>query len=459
MSITKLGKDKYLIIVEAGKDPGDGHRARIKRRFHGSSKEAELLEAKLKIEVSNGTYIKPTKTTVKSYFTSWIEDYGKLKLAPKTYERYKEIIDLRVIPWMGAIELDKLKPADLRKFYNRLLTEGQIKKSNKGDVLKKLRERYPNLTSLMESKKGKTVEQWSEEHGVGRGNFYHLKLEYERKKNKKDKPEEIKKLSPDSIKYHHRVIHRILEHAVKIDEILTRNVADIAKPIIPEDYYEDDLDGKEDVSIFDREQLKVIETGLYNSNSPFYELVGIDIRTGLRRGELIGLKWPDINFKDSNIKVRRAISYTKEKGIFFKRTKGKSNRTIDISEDVVKLLKRVQLNQNKAKLKMENSSEEYHEDGLVFCQYNGLPIHPDTPTKWFPAYLKSIGLPELNFHCLRHTHASLLLEAAATSPDITMKMISERLGHSSIRITMDIYSHLMPGMQKNAVNSLDRLLK
>jgi len=81
-------------------------------------------------------------------------------------------------------------------------------------------------------------------------------------------------------------------------------------------------------------------------------------------------------------------------------------------------------------------------------------MHPDTLSSWFPEFLERIGLPRLNFHCLRHTHASLLLQAG-----VDIKVISERLGHSSIRITYDIYSHLMPGMQKNAVDKLEALLK
>lgn len=457
--IKKLGKDHFLIVVEAGKDPGTGKRARIKRYFHGSSKEADLEEARLKLEVSKGTYIKPTKLTIKSYFTSWLEDYGKLKLAPKTYDRYKEIVDLRVIPWIGAIELDKLRPADLRKFYNRLLTEGKLDKKPAKSEIQMLRERYPNLHSLIASREGKTLKQWAIENGIKtEANFRHLRMEYEKKKNKPDKSDKNNNLAPESIKYHHRVIHRILEHAVKIDEILPRNVADIAKPIIPEDYYEDDLEGREAVSVLDKEQIKILETELKNSKSPFYELVFVNIRTGLRRGEMLGLKWQDINLKDGTLHVRRAISYTKEKGVFFKRTKGKRNRVIDISPEVIETLKQYRLKQNKAKMKMENSSKEYDDQDLILCQYNGKPMHPDTPTSWFPTYLEYIGLPKLNFHCLRHTHASLLLEAASMSPDITMKMISERLGHSSIRITMDIYGHLMPGMQKNAVKSLDKLL-
>jgi len=95
----------------------------------------------------------------------------------------------------------------------------------------------------------------------------------------------------------------------------------------------------------------------------------------------------------------------------------------------------------------------YEDHDLVFCQPNGKPMHPDTPTSWFPAFLERVGLPRLNFHCLRHTHASLLLKAG-----VNIKIISERLGHSSVRITYDLYSHLMPGMQREAADRLEDVL-
>ncbi|NPV45147.1 MAG: site-specific integrase [Firmicutes bacterium] len=115
------------------------------------------------------------------------------------------------------------------------------------------------------------------------------------------------------------------------------------------------------------------------------------------------------------------------------------------------MLKNHKKQKHEKKLLLEPNYSDYD---LVFCQDKGLPLHPDTISSWFPAFLKRAGLPRLNFHCLRHTHASLLLKAG-----VDIKIISERLGHSSVRITYDIYSHLMPGMQRTAVEKLEQLLK
>ncbi|MDK2820723.1 MAG: hypothetical protein PWP31_688 [Clostridia bacterium] len=129
----------------------------------------------------------------------------------------------------------------------------------------------------------------------------------------------------------------------------------------------------------------------------------------------------------------------------------KGRRTIDISDEVIEVLKHEKKKQAKAKLFF---GQEYGDFGLIFCQDNGKPLHPDTPSSWFPKFLERNGLPRLNFHYLRHTHASLLLKAG-----VDIKIISERLGHSSIKITYDIYSHLMPGMQKEAVDKLEALFR
>ncbi len=98
--------------------------------------------------------------------------------------------------------------------------------------------------------------------------------------------------------------------------------------------------------------------------------------------------------------------------------------------------------------------KEYHDHDLVFCQDDGEPLHPDTPSKWFPKYLAKIGLSPINFHCLRHSHASLLINAGAEP-----KTISERLGHSSIRVTYDVYGHLFAGRQTEALEKMSDLLR
>lgn len=382
--LEKRSDKSWTIVIDLGRS-SSGKRNRIYRTFRGNKREAEKELARLITEFDKGIYIEPSKLSFGQYLEEWLENYGRIRLAATTYRRYEQIIKLRVIPKIGIIPLQKLRPAHIQKFLREIVEEGRL-----------------------------------------------------------DKPGES--LSHDSIIYHYRVIHKALESALKQQLIQINPAKAVELPKSLE--IEDNEDTKENIQILDKEQIEIMLEAAKKTS--YFALLYVGIRTGLRRGELLGLKWSDFNL-DGKLFVRRSLAYTPEKGKFFKLPKTKkSRRTIDISMEVVDVLKQVQQKQSEAK---EFYGTEYKNEDLIFCQSNGNKMHPDTPSSWFPVFLERIGLPRLNFHCLRHTHASLLLQAG-----VDIKVISERLGHSSIRITYDLYAHLLPGMQEDAVNKLENLL-
>jgi integrase len=173
---------------------------------------------------------------------------------------------------------------------------------------------------------------------------------------------------------------------------------------------------------------------------------------GLRRGEVLGLKWQDINFKNGNITVCRELLKSKEDGVFFKdgtKNINEDQRVLNTSEIVLKRLKKHKNEQSKIKL---SSGSDYQDNDLIVCRKNGAPIDPSSFSKRFAEFLDDNDMPAIRFHDLRHTNASLML-----SLNIPAKVASERLGHSSIKITMDLYSHVMPTMQEEAARKLDSL--
>lgn len=402
MPIIQLEENKFKFVFEAGR--GSGSRKRKTQIFHGGPRAAKKEYNRIQNEIDQKSYASTGKLTVSKFLATWIETYN---VADKTRERYKNIIDLRLIPKIGGIQIQKLNPLDIKKLYAETIKDGRL-----------------------DGKKGE--------------------------------------LSNESLRYIHVVLRRALQCAV-FDLLITSNpAASVEAPRINSQIDEDIDSGT--VKVFTKQEIPLLMGGI--TNQQFYSMVFVNIRTGLRRGELLGLRWQDIDFKNCSLSVRQAIAYTKNKGVFFKSPKTKkSRRTIDISSEVIAELKKHKKEQDKMKMKFRN---EYQDKGLIFCQYNGLPMHPDTPTKLLTKIINRYNenlakdkdvkeknkayLPALNYHCLRHTHASLLLEAANKNPEITLKMISERLGHSSIRITMDIYGHLMPGIQKQAVDKLESLL-
>ena len=197
-----------------------------------------------------------------------------------------------------------------------------------------------------------------------------------------------------------------------------------------------------------KEVYKILEAA---KDSWMYYVIYVAVNTGMRRGEILGLRWQDINFRNKFISVRQTIVKANNE-IIFKEPKTKSSkRTIRIdNEDIEKF------NEVKEKQKEYASifGPDYNEHNLVFCYKDGSPPFPDTVTKRFTSLAKKANLDNYRFHNLRHTHASLMLESGAQ-----MKVIQERLGHSNITTTMDTYAHLQPNIQKEAVSKYKKHLK
>lgn len=172
----------------------------------------------------------------------------------------------------------------------------------------------------------------------------------------------------------------------------------------------------------------------------FYAVIYIARETGLRRGEILALKWKDINLDNNNIYIQRSVQEVRGEGLSYKKPKNNSSyRNLYVDDDTVKTLKESK----------KHHLEISHEDNLVFTFPDGSKIRPDYVTKKFKKILKNLNLGSHRLHDLRHTHATELLQAG-----VNPKIVQERLGHSKIETTLNIYSHLIPSMQKNAIEVL-----
>ena len=187
-------------------------------------------------------------------------------------------------------------------------------------------------------------------------------------------------------------------------------------------------------------------------------LFTLALATGMRRGELIALKWQDINFKTGTLQVVRVLTRVptkmpKREHVYMEaepKTQ-KSRRNVLIAPFALEALKEHRVRQLEAKLKAGASWQEHD---YVFCTLHGTHLGPNHVVEEFKLLLKQAGLPDIRFHDLRHSAASLLL-----SLEVHPKVVQELLGHTQIGITMDVYSHLLPGMQKDAMSKLDEAMK
>lgn len=184
----------------------------------------------------------------------------------------------------------------------------------------------------------------------------------------------------------------------------------------------------------------------------FRDVFLLAVLTGLRRGELCGLKWDAVDFDQGTISV--AWSLDREPGgkITLTEPKNKwSRRLITMGEDIAALLHSVHQKQLEMR---EQIGDDWNGEGWVFCSLEGGPTIPDSVTQGFAALLKRHGIPKIRLHDLRHEFASLLLKRG-----VDLKVTSELMGHANVGITADIYSHLLPGMQREAISRLDGIVK
>lgn len=238
----------------------------------------------------------------------------------------------------------------------------------------------------------------------------------------------------------HRILKQALGHAVKWG-LVVRNVCDAV-----------------DAPRSRRRHMRTLDVGDVStfldmtSRSPYGPIFELAFWTGMRRGELMGLRWVDVKLDGRMLSVTQTLVRLTGRGLQVAEPKTPgSRRRISLGNSAVSLLKRIRVKEIEDRLSL---GMRWDESGYVFCRNDGSPIDPDAVTHAFQRVIKTTLLPNIRFHDLRHTHATLML-AQGVHP----KIVSERLGHSSISITLDTYSHVLPGLQDAVAQSFEDNLK
>lgn len=242
-------------------------------------------------------------------------------------------------------------------------------------------------------------------------------------------------LTENTISHYHRFLHAVLETAYKVDKLIPENPAKaVIDPPTP---------GRPRPNFYDDEQtLKLLQV-LNNAPIKYKMFVVLALETGARRGELLGLEWKDIDFQKRVIYIRRSSNYTKEKGTYTSATKTETSiRKISVSKEIISLLKEYKKWQNELRLK---KGDKWIDTDRLFTQNNGLPMHPDTPDKWFKKFLQENNLPPITIHGLRHTNASIMI-----ANNIDIITVAGRLGHADKSTPVRIYGHMMNRKEKQA---------
>jgi integrase len=376
-NITRRGKSSWRIKYDIGRDPVTGERQTRYITVRGTKKDAQRELTRVLHEIDLGAHVDATKESVGEYLERWLRDYAKGEVAPKTFERYSEIVTKHLKPALGAIVLKDLKPLQIQGYYSAALESGRLN---------------------------------------GKGG-----------------------LSPRTVHHFHRILSEALKKAVQW-RMLAINPAEAVTPPKPE---------QTEIEILNNDELaRLLQEARPTRSFPAILLAAT---TGMRRGEVLAVRWRDIDLDAAVLTVNQAVEETRA-GLRLKSPKTKrSRRNITLPALTVDALRRHRLLQLEERMKLGLGRDH---DGLVFTDLEGGLVRPRNLTKEFGRIVKRTGLRPVTFHGLRHTHITTLL-----GDGVNAKVVSERAGHASVAITLDIYGHVIPNMQADAAARVDTALR
>ena len=251
-------------------------------------------------------------------------------------------------------------------------------------------------------------------------------------------------LASSTLEQHHAILHQALKVATINERLLNVNPAEmvVEKPVAEKNF---------DMQVWDEEEVRLFLTVARDAGTEVEAFYTLAIETGMRKGELCGLMWDDVDINARRISVRRTLLKAGPEPVLGVPKTGRG-RAITISPQTASLLRKHQLRQKELKLSLGGA---YKDRDFVFAKENGDPIQINNfGQRSFANLIESAGVKKIRFHDLRHTCATLLL-AKGVNP----KIVQERLGHSDISMTLNRYSHVTPTMQDQAARLLGDALE
>ncbi|WP_329138319.1 site-specific integrase [Streptomyces sp. NBC_01476] len=371
-----------------------------RKRVHvyGTTRKDALAKLTEKIATSNRGIPAPSaQGSVGAFLTYWLETVAVHRLRENTHTRYTAVVRLYVIPGLGNKKLAKLTAKDVRTWLDHLRTTCQC--CTRG--LDTARDQ-PQCCAV-----GKCCS---------------------------------KRLSPLTLTYVHSVLKSALEHAVREEEI-PRNVARNVRMGAPRPRRFEPLTA---------EEARAFLTATNGHRlSALFELA---LRTGLRKGELLGLRWEDLDLAGATASIRRTLQRTNSGGLTALPTKTESSeRRIALPTECLRSLE-----QHRERQRQERAAAGtgWKASGYVFTRPDGSPIEGATLTRHFNTLLRRAALRRIRFHDLRHSAATFLLEQG-----VELVVIKELLGHAHIGVTATVYAHVRLRLQRNAIDLLGNALR
>jgi integrase len=371
---------KYDVAHENG-------RRTIYKTFRGTKRAAQIELSRLLAQAGEGNHIDSTKLTVAEHVRARFQHWKLTKIIlPMTAQRYEELIENNIIPYIGGRPLQRLSTLDIETWHTALMTHGR---------------------------KGRTG--YADKIGGG--------------------------LSARTIGHAHRILSKAINEAMK-HGLVAKNVCTLQRaPKVQ----------AEEMQILTLEQVEALPGLLHGHALEVPALLALN--TGMRRGELLALRWGNVDLEKELLRVRESLEQTKAGGLRFKETKTKAGRRdITLPAAAVDLLQAHR--KHELERRLMQGLGRLNDNDLVFPSLYGTPGTPWAPNSFGSAWFKlsaELGLG-VSFHALRHTHASYLFHLGT----VDVVTISKRLGHSSPAITLGIYAHLIQQDDRKAAAAMNK---
>ena len=413
-----------------------------------AEKEARHQAALFEEEVRAGQAFEG-RVKLSEFARRWFRDYAEIQLRPRTVARYRELMQ-RIDPALGHIYLDRLRPAHLMTFYRELSTiERPASYRARRDFKAFLKQRCISQAQLAAAIGSSVSIPRALVHGdcinadSARAIAAYLGVPFQELFAPGG---EVKTLSNKTILHYHRLLSSMLHTAVEW-QIIPANPAERVQP--PK------VQRQEAVYLDDRQAVHLLEL-LEGQPLPYKTAVETLLFTGMRRGELLGLEWRDIDFEHQTIDISKAALYLPERGLYDDETKtASSRRVIKAPQTIIQTLAAYKQWQIGERLRLGPlwKGPAAFESGKVFTGADGAPMRPDTLTNWFRDFIAGTDLPPIHLHSLRHTNATLQI-----ANGVSVTTVAGNLGHANAGTTTKIYAHAIQSAAAASAAVIDDLL-
>jgi integrase len=439
-SVVKKG-DRYYVKIELDPDAATGRRRQKWHSGYRTKREAERARVDLLSKFDRGEYVEPTHQSLAEFLEEWLRAIEPT-LRPSTFDSYSRNMRNHVIAHIGNVRLTKVDAGTLNGLYAHLLASGRRRPSRTGtgysaavvDRALGLRAEGLTLTATAEQLRAELPEAGH----ITKDTLACLL----RRHASGDTDDVASQLDGRTVNYVHTIVHRAMKDAVRWGR-LVRNPADAADP--PRGGQKSD-----GVHSWDAATLRKFLAESATSADRLHALWVLLATTGMRRGEALGLRWSDVDLDAGRLRVVQTIIQVRSEVTIGEPKTARGRRPIALDSGTVAVLRELRKRSLEERMLV---GPDFDDCGLVFHKPDGSCLRPDAVSATFVRRVGSAGLPALTLKGLRHTWATLALERG-----IHPRVVQERLGHSTIAITLGIYSHVAPILHDEAARLIADLV-